>query len=197
MNDLVILAAGLDRLLDAAHWRAWPPSPEVSVPDSPVDLVDLAETLLTHTGAEVDYEAHDVTATWLSRPDAKTEAQIMWDGSCISFATALRLIPDTGARVGYYVLQPDEDVGGPQVFARATWPAVLDARLSVARELFASVGGAFAVDLGSFYGATVRVDDLRVRRGVRRGAASALRAARGRGGKVEDLGSQVDRLLSD
>lgn len=159
--------------------------------------MDLAETLLLNTGAEVDYEAHDVTATWLSRRDARTEAEIRWDGCCISFATALLVIPDTGAGVGFYVLQPDEDVGGPQVFARVRWPAVLEARLEIARELFASVGAAFAVDLGSLYGATVRVDDPRVRRAVRRGAASALRVARGRGGKVEDIGSQVDRLLSD
>lgn len=183
MNELAMLAAGLDRLLDAEHWRAWPPCSEVSVPDASVDLMDLAETLLTHTGAEVDYEAHDVTATWLSRPDAKTEAQITWDGCCISFATTVRLVPSSASHTGYFVVQPDEDVASPQVFARVRWPASLDSRVRVVEMLFASGSGrnAFSVELGAFWDGDVHVDEPQVREAVRRAAAIAtgrIRTAR-------------------
>ncbi|MBY0275901.1 hypothetical protein K2Z84_11195 [Candidatus Binatia bacterium] len=173
MDDLGLLAAGLDRLLDAAHWRAWAPSSEVSVPDVPVDLLNLAETLLTDTGADVDYDANDLTATWLYRSDAKTEAQITWDGCCISFATTVRLVPCSASLTGYFVVQPDEDVASPQVFARVTWPASLDARVRVVEKLFAPRSNAFSVEVGAFWDGAVHVDEPRVREAVRRATSIA------------------------
>lgn len=173
MNDLVVLAARLDRLLDAAHWRAWRPSSEVSVPDVPVDVLDLAETLLTDSEAEVDYEAHDVIASWLSRPDAKTEVRITWNGCCIAFETTVRLVPSSTSPTGYFVLCPDEDVGGPQVFAQLSWPASLDSRVGVVEKLFASGTNPFSIELGPFWDGGVLAGDPSIRKAVRRATSIA------------------------
>lgn len=173
MNDLAILAAGLDELLESERWAAWPPSSGVWVPDAPIDLVDLAMTVLTDTGADVDCEAHDVTAAWLSRPDAKTEAQITWDGCCISFATTVRLVHSSTPHIGYFSLCPDEDVGGPQVFARVTWPASLDSRVRVVEKLFACGTNPFSVELGPFWDGSVHAGDPSIRKAVRRAASIA------------------------
>lgn len=158
MDDLVTLAEGLSGMLDAAQWKAWQRYSEIQLPYAPLDLLDLAEVLLADTGNEID-EPHDVVAAWLSRPVAVSEVEIFWEGCCTSSATTVRRIPDHGGRVTYFALCPDEDVGGPEVFARVASPASALSRFRVLNTLFKSAGSAFGVEPGPFRTGAITVTD--------------------------------------
>lgn len=158
MDDLVALAEGLSRLLDAVQWKAWPRHSEIQLPNAAIELLALAETLLADMGNEID-GPHDVVDAWLSRPAAVIEVEILWDGCCTSSATTVRRVPDHSGRVAYFALCPDEDVGGPEVFARVASPASVLSRFRVLNTLFKSAGSAFGVEPGPFRTGAITVTD--------------------------------------
>lgn len=158
VDDLVILAERLSGLLRAAQWKRWPRHSEIHLPEAPIDLLELAEVLLTDTGNDM-HEPHDVVAAWLSRPASATEVEIHWEGCCTSSATTVRLVPDHCGRFAYFVLCPDEDVGGPEAFARVSSPTSVLSRFRVLNTLFKSSGTAFGIEPGPFRTGATTVTD--------------------------------------
>ena len=158
VDDLGALAEGLSALLDSAHWQPLRRHVEIQLPYAPLDLFELAETLLADSGNEID-EPLDVVDAWLSRPDAMIEVEVLWDGCCTSSATTVRRVPDHSGRVAYFVLCPDEDVGGPEVFARTASPTSVLSRFRVLNTLFRSAGSAFGIEPGPFRTGAITVTD--------------------------------------
>lgn len=158
MDDIVAIAEGLSRLLDAAQWKPWPRHSEIQLPDAPIDLLHLAGDLLADMGNEID-GPHDVVDAWLSRPAAVIEVDILWDGCCTSTVSTVRRVPDSAGRFAYFTLCPDEEVGGPEVFARVAAPASVLSRFRVLKSLFASSGTSFGVETGPFRTGSVNVTD--------------------------------------
>lgn len=158
MDDLVTLAERLSGLLGAAQWKRWQRHSEIQLPDAPIDLLALAETLLADMRNEIDWP-HDVVDAWLSRPAAAIEVDILWDGCCTSSATTVRRVPDHSGRFAHFTLCPDEDVGGPEVFARVASPASVLSRFRVLKSLFTSSGTAFGVETGPFSTGAITVTD--------------------------------------
>lgn len=158
VDDLHVLAARLDLELETAEWTAWRRHSEILIPSEPVALVDLAEALLLDSGNDID-EAYEVVDAWLSRPAAVIEVEVFWEGCCTSSSTTVRRVHDYTGRFVYFVLCPDEDVGGPEVFARVASPASVLSRFRVLKALFRSSGQAFGVEPGPFRTGTVSVTE--------------------------------------
>lgn len=190
-------AHDVDRWVAAQEWHRWRRGPgfEILRATAAFSIYDAVRDAATE--ADDDFDEDEATEVvregWLRRAGSEVEASVLVDGCCTSTLDTILRVPSIEG-CDYLVYDQDPDAGEPLVFAAIVPPGSLAGRIVVFREIFASLGETFGIELGHAASGGVMVMDNALLNPVRRGLLNSLRrqsrVERPSGGAIEspDLG---------
>ena len=190
-------AHDVDCWVAAQDWQRWQRGPGFEILRATAAFSIYGAVWDATTEADDDFDEDEATEivreNWLRRAGSEAEASVLVDGACTSFLDTILRVPSIEG-CDYLVYDQDPDAGEPLVFAAIVPPGSLTGRIVLVREIFASLGGTFGIELGHAASGGVTVMDNALLEPVRRGLLSALRrqsrAKHPSGGAIEspDLG---------